>query len=645
MADTRFFSVEAKTFIFKKEGNNSFRITERNRRMALFLLISGAAASWVVKMVEEATEYRWRESFFKKLRVGNNGVLTLHLLRNARGCYLLLEEFNNGRRRGSLIIPEGVESCGWEGFAYNLKKVVEHKVVPTVGCSSQDGKTVSYAAVVAGSKAENSSAMVEKEGRTSLFPQLSVRNVKLGEIEGVFWDVRARLSGVFQEVSTLMKKVDLGLSYVMEIGKHSSDSSHVSGQSSPKEMQVSARKEYKEKGNRLGMWTEKGKGVISGINGLDPQRALSPSPRPSGPRPRSSSHTGSQSQKASSPSPRCLGPILTGPRAASPQPPPGPITSLPGTRFTQTGQQTFSASSTPDPATQKPPTAADIPSDGHENHPKTLQHVGMAGFLTVGASQASVNTESTQKVPAVAPATQKPPTAAEIASDGHENHLKTLQHVGMAGCFTVDASQATVSTESTQTEPMGTCDPFTSLSERTPAAEDCFSSGPGTGEASEALFSHLGLSKDLSRVLCTEMEASLADGRTSDEEIPYDSDLQLTCREFGTDLHLTEMNETEDIPSPLCSLSPTVPWDVSQPDWVIQKVNDMCQFMGMSCEGFEDQMQALFIAIRAGQPSHAKSVGKKERELRRLTCSINYGTREGSASRGRTKDRVNLGDP
>lgn len=84
MEEVRHFTVELKTFIFSKAGVNKFHITERNRHMALFLLINGAVASWVVKMVVKAIDSHWREGFFKKLRVGN-GALTLqhHIIQGA----------------------------------------------------------------------------------------------------------------------------------------------------------------------------------------------------------------------------------------------------------------------------------------------------------------------------------------------------------------------------------------------------------------------------------------------------------------------------------------------------------------------------------------------------------------------------------
>lgn len=42
------------------------------------------------------------------------------------------------------------------------------------------------------------------------------------------------------------------------------------------------------------------------------------------------------------------------------------------------------------------------------------------------------------------------------------------------------------------------------------------------------------------------------------------------------------------------------------------------------CEGYEGQFRDLLIAIEVGQPSLATLAARKERELKKLFCSINY---------------------
>lgn len=56
----------------------------------------------------------------------------------------------------------------------------------------------------------------------------------------------------------------------------------------------------------------------------------------------------------------------------------------------------------------------------------------------------------------------------------------------------------------------------------------------------------------------------------------------------------------------------------------------------MECEGFEEQFMDLLTTIEAGHAQFKKSYFKKQRELKRLTWSINY---EGSANRERSKGK------
>lgn len=70
--------------------------------------------------------------------------------------------------------------------------------------------------------------------------------------------------------------------------------------------------------------------------------------------------------------------------------------------------------------------------------------------------------------------------------------------------------------------------------------------------------------------------------------------------------------------------------------WVLLKVKEIQQFVNMGCEGFENQFLALFMAIESSHVDLKKSGSQKYRELKRLTCSINY---EDRASRDRVKGK------
>ncbi|KAF5466945.1 hypothetical protein F2P56_016823 [Juglans regia] len=85
-------------------------------------------------------------------------------------------------------------------------------------------------------------------------------------------------------------------------------------------------------------------------------------------------------------------------------------------------------------------------------------------------------------------------------------------------------------------------------------------------------------------------------------------------------------------PTPIRMIFPNV-----SDDWVLKKVEELQSCMGISCKGYEEQFKALIIAIEAGQ--HGTGL-KRNRELKRLTWSINYDGKEGSASRTRNKGRA-----
>ncbi|KAG6652954.1 hypothetical protein CIPAW_05G041700 [Carya illinoinensis] len=97
----------------------------------------------------------------------------------------------------------------------------------------------------------------------------------------------------------------------------------------------------------------------------------------------------------------------------------------------------------------------------------------------------------------------------------------------------------------------------------------------------------------------------------------------------------------EDLsPVPLSSFNPELEWPCNSSDWVLRKVEEIRDCVGISCEGFEEQFRALLIAIEAGQPALAKSAAKKERELKRLEFSINYKSRDGCGWRDKGKERA-----
>jgi hypothetical protein len=83
-------------------------------------------------------------------------------------------------------------------------------------------------------------------------------------------------------------------------------------------------------------------------------------------------------------------------------------------------------------------------------------------------------------------------------------------------------------------------------------------------------------------------------------------------------------------------------------DWVLQLVMVFSHLVGLSCDGFEGKLLALFediIASNSGKVlgSSTRVSKKGTRELNNLFSSINYDAHSGGASRGRNKVRVHRG--
>ncbi|KAF5469324.1 hypothetical protein F2P56_013408 [Juglans regia] len=71
-------------------------------------------------------------------------------------------------------------------------------------------------------------------------------------------------------------------------------------------------------------------------------------------------------------------------------------------------------------------------------------------------------------------------------------------------------------------------------------------------------------------------------------------------------------------------------------DWVLHKVKEIQHFVGISCEGYEEQFIALLTAMEVGNQQKKKGDLKQNRELKRLMWSMNL---EGSPSRSRVKGK------
>jgi hypothetical protein len=77
-------------------------------------------------------------------------------------------------------------------------------------------------------------------------------------------------------------------------------------------------------------------------------------------------------------------------------------------------------------------------------------------------------------------------------------------------------------------------------------------------------------------------------------------------------------------------------------EWVIERVKGMCHVWGMSCEGYEGELEKLFRKIEGNRgkafspaATPTKSTVKGNRELRGLQTTMNYDGKMGKENRGK----------
>jgi hypothetical protein len=83
-------------------------------------------------------------------------------------------------------------------------------------------------------------------------------------------------------------------------------------------------------------------------------------------------------------------------------------------------------------------------------------------------------------------------------------------------------------------------------------------------------------------------------------------------------------------------------------NWVFHLIHEFSHLVGLSCDGFEGRLSALFEDIVATndekEAGPSLNLGNKGmREMNRLACSINYDAHYGSTSRGTSTGRVHRG--
>ena len=114
--------VERKVFQVKSEdcnGGTWISITERSRGFVVSLGFGEEETGWLVKQLEKAVDLEASRGFIRKMR-GKTRTHLMEICFNSRGRYMKITEYVAKRKPLVLVVPRGVNGCGWE----NLRKVI-----------------------------------------------------------------------------------------------------------------------------------------------------------------------------------------------------------------------------------------------------------------------------------------------------------------------------------------------------------------------------------------------------------------------------------------------------------------------------------------------------------------------------------------
>ena len=104
------WSVESKEFeLLVKAGAAGVRIYERSKGKQRSIFLHKDELAWLVRTVEDVVAVKDSEVFWDQFRAGYSRIIAQRCS-NRHGCFLTVEEFD-GRRCGSILLPEGFSSC------------------------------------------------------------------------------------------------------------------------------------------------------------------------------------------------------------------------------------------------------------------------------------------------------------------------------------------------------------------------------------------------------------------------------------------------------------------------------------------------------------------------------------------------------
>jgi hypothetical protein len=125
MVFSRRWSVESKEFeLVIVGGETGVRLREICRGRLRSILMDRDEIAWLVRIFEELVEVEDSRVFWNQALAGFPRIIAQRCF-NRHGGFLTIEEYNGGRRRDAVLVPEGRRGKGWDLFGSALQSVVE----------------------------------------------------------------------------------------------------------------------------------------------------------------------------------------------------------------------------------------------------------------------------------------------------------------------------------------------------------------------------------------------------------------------------------------------------------------------------------------------------------------------------------------
>jgi hypothetical protein len=103
------WKVEAREFeLVVRGGNTGVRFFERNSKTNRSIFLQRAEVAWLDRVVEKLVAVKTAEVFWDSSRAEYPKIM-VQKCANWHGNFLMIKEFDNRRRSGSIMIPKGGE--------------------------------------------------------------------------------------------------------------------------------------------------------------------------------------------------------------------------------------------------------------------------------------------------------------------------------------------------------------------------------------------------------------------------------------------------------------------------------------------------------------------------------------------------------